>query len=137
MIHSSSYPPAPRGRRLAVLRLASVLQFLGALPPLVVFLVCITSGESLFALNWSCAPLALGVAVPLWLRQRWAWWASLLLAGWYPLAPLLELASVNDTLHGDEPFFLLVSGGGLLAALTLAALLWLGRSALEPPTALG
>ncbi len=125
--------PALSPRRLTALRVASVLQFLGALPALLVFIVSVLSGDSVLALGWSCAPLALAVAVPLWLRQRWAWWASILLAGWYPLAPLFDLAFTESAARGGEDFFLLTSGTSLVAALFLGCLLWFGRRALQQP----
>jgi hypothetical protein len=134
MTPSATLPsaPAPSPRRLTALRLASVLQFLGALPALLVFIVSVLSGDSVLALGWSCAPLALAMAIPLWLRQRWAWWVSILLAGWYPLAPLFDLAFTESTAQGGEDFFLLTSGTSLLAALFLGCLLWFGRGAVQP-----
>jgi hypothetical protein len=60
--------------------------------------------------------VALPVAVGLWLRAGWAWWAGLIAAAWQLVSHLLQL--IVMTVSGDK-----VGGGAWLIAVLLAGFL--------------
>jgi hypothetical protein len=60
--------------------------------------------------------VALPVAVGLWLRAGWAWWAGLIAAAWQLVSHLLQL--IVMTVSGDE-----VGGAAWLIAVLLAGFL--------------
>jgi hypothetical protein len=60
--------------------------------------------------------VALPVAVELWLRAGWAWWAGLIAAAWQLVSHLLQL--IVMTVSGDE-----VGGAAWLIAVLLAGFL--------------
>ena len=80
---------------------------------------------------WLCAPAGLLAAVFVLLRQRWAWYASLLLLPLYPLAPYFDVTHLTSSLHGGEAVLVLCIPMAIILDIIVGTLLVMGRSGLK------
>jgi hypothetical protein len=115
------------------LEFASWIQLAGAIPPTLLLLFYLYQPEEPGRMpGWLCAPIALVTSFPLRRANPWAYWLSLLLTPFYPLAPYLDLTHIRGSLHGGEVIFILAMPVGAIVSVVLIVLLLMGRRGVRP-----